>query len=53
MDPDEKALAFAALVVLTYGVHQATVGGDGVLFASVVAALCSIGGYVIGRPGRS
>ncbi len=49
MDPDEKAVAFGAFIVAIYGIHQFTVGGDGVILTGVIGAICSIGGYAFGR----
>ena len=49
MDRDIKACVFGGLVLGAYVVHQVTVGGDGVVFGSVIAAIVGVGGYVIGR----
>ena len=45
MDKTEKACWFATLIVCAYGIHQFTVGGDGVVFGAVCAAIGAIGGY--------
>lgn len=49
MDNDIKACVFALIVLGAYVVHQITVGGDGVILASVVGTICAIGGYAL-RP---
>ena len=48
-DATIQAMFFGALIVAVYGIHQVTVGGDGVVVASVIGAICAIGGYVYGR----
>ena len=48
----EKACVFGTLIVITYAIHQLTVGGDGILVASVLATLAGIGGYVVGALGK-
>jgi len=50
MDLDLKACAFGMMVVTVYGIHQVSVGGDGIVLASVVGALAAIGGYVLRKP---
>ena len=48
----EKACIFAALLVCVYAIHQVTVGGDGIVVAGVIGALCAIGGYAWARSER-
>jgi len=40
-----KACIFAGFLVIVYAIHQITVGGDGIIMASVVGAIAAIGGY--------
>ena len=48
MDGKEtKACVFAALIVAVYGIHQVTVGGDGIIVATIIGAIAGIGGYVL------
>ena len=44
---EQKACIFAALIITAYAIHQATVGGDGVILGTVLLALGAIGGYAI------
>lgn len=48
LDPTSKACFFGILIVAVYGIHQASVGGDGVVFGTVIGALCAVGGYAFG-----
>ena len=47
MDKRDQACVFGVLIVATYITHQLTVGGDGIIFASVCTAIAAIGGYVL------
>lgn len=51
-DASIQAMVFGILIVAVYGIHQVTVGGDGVIVASVMTALGTIGGYTVGRSNR-
>ena len=48
IDLEVKAVMFGWMLVAVYGIHQVTVGGDGVVLASIAAAVCTIGGYSFG-----
>ena len=48
-DAGQKACAFGGLVVATYAIYTiSNPGADGYIFGTVVAAVCAIGGYVVG-----
>jgi hypothetical protein len=45
--PETKACIFGAFIIIAYAIHQVTVGGDGIIFASICTTVAAIGGYVI------
>lgn len=48
-DASIKSMVFGVLIVAVYGIHQVTVGGDGIVVAGVMTALGAAGGFAIGR----
>ena len=48
-DGSQKAVCFGVLIVATYGIYTiSNPGADGYIFGTVIAAVCAIGGYVVG-----
>jgi len=39
----------AAMIIMAYGIKQATDPGNGVIFASVLAAITALAGVYVGR----
>jgi hypothetical protein len=47
---DTRACVFGGLLVACYGIYAFSNAGepDGYIFGTVIAAVCAIGGYVVG-----